>query len=131
MPRNHGQLPATQCARCEWPLAAHWLWLRRRQGGPSGKQRTIIKHNEAAEGWDESPPENDKLPSTGVIEADPLAGRFHATGFIRLNTATAEVYGQQVMAECAVAQRLGIRKLYSDVSVAVERGNFKKLRLYR
>jgi hypothetical protein len=77
------------------------------------------------------PPENDKLPTTGVVEAEPEGGRFHRTGFIRINTATAKVYGEQVVPDCMVAQRLGIRKLYSDLSVAVEKGDFKKMRLYR
>jgi hypothetical protein len=37
----------------------------------------------------------------------------------------------QVAAECAVVQRVGVQKLYGDVSVAVEQGDFKKLRLLR
>jgi hypothetical protein len=35
---------------------------------------------------------NDALPSTGVIEAEPEGGRFQRTGFVRINTESAEVY---------------------------------------
>ena len=41
---------------------------------------------------DSQVPANDALPTTGVIEADPEGGRFQRTGFVRINTESAEVY---------------------------------------
>jgi hypothetical protein len=73
--------------------------------------------------------ENDLLDPYGLVPRDVAGGRPFDIRWLRQNQETYAIYQKRILYDSPLAQRLGARDLCSIIAVAVERGDYKKLRV--
>ena len=105
---------------------------KNRSGTPAKpKKEYVVRHREAAPIEDTSPMANDSLEPSGLIPMDVADGRPFEVRWVRQSQETYAYYQQRVLYDCLLAQRLGARDLCNTIAVAVERGDYQKLRVMR